>query len=527
MSSVRRSSRFVALVLPVLVAAACSGGGATGPDGTATRAGTATTATTAPGADTAAPPTSVETAVPADAAPVLDGAPMARCAVSLEPAWCGTLAVPEDRSITGGRTIDLRVVVVPAADPAARAGTPLYALAGGPGGAATSDLGWVVTTFTGVHETSDIVLVDQRGTGASNPLVAPPPPDIAGATEEAARAAMGDWWDAAIASAGAAIAHYGTADAVDDLDAVRAALGHDRIDLFGASYGATAAQYYVERHGEHVRAVVLDGATLLDVAVFEQLAPNSQLALNALVARCDADVSCHTAFPAFGQEIDALLTELAARPAELPTTDATGEPVTIDAADLAAALHGALLDSSTAALLPALVHAAAAGEWASVAAAAGTPATGDGLLMSWVIRCSEPWARFDPANVERLGVGSYVAGVEVDLARAQQLLCAAAPEGALPDSDVTPAAAGAADVQVLLLNGSADPQDPPANVSAAATHFAHSASVVVPGQGHTVAHLGCVPTVVDAFLAAGSVDAIDTGCIDAGGAAPPPFATAP
>jgi TAP-like protein len=61
-------------------------------------------------------------------------------------------------------------------------------------------------------------------------------------------------------------------------------------------------------------------------------------------------------------------------------------------------------------------------------------------------------------------------------------------------------------VPVLLLNGGADPQDPPDNVAAAPTQMAGSLTVVVPGQGHGVATVGCLPPLIAGFIEAGRPD---------------------
>jgi TAP-like protein len=68
-------------------------------------------------------------------------------------------------------------------------------------------------------------------------------------------------------------------------------------------------------------------------------------------------------------------------------------------------------------------------------------------------------------------------------------------------------------VPILLLNGSEDPQDPPANVADAPTELPNSLSIVAPGQGHTVGTVGCLPRVVAAFIDAGTVDGLDTSCV--------------
>ena len=76
-------------------------------------------------------------------------------------------------------------------------------------------------------------------------------------------------------------------------------------------------------------------------------------------------------------------------------------------------------------------------------------------------------------------------------------------------------------VPVLWLAGDGDPQDPPSNLTGVAAQQPHSKVVVLPAQQHVVGHLGCLPSVVAAFVAAGSVDGLDTSCVAAGSPAPP------
>src|SRR3984957_10738667 len=85
------------------------------------------------------------------------------------PARCGVLKVPEDRSQSGGATIDLHIAVVPALNRRATA-APLFLLAGGPGQGATAMYTSLASAFARVNRNHDIVLVDQRGTGKSAPL---------------------------------------------------------------------------------------------------------------------------------------------------------------------------------------------------------------------------------------------------------------------------------------------------------------------------------------------------------------------
>lgn len=475
-------------------------------------------------APTAPPPSiAAPTTLPSPRAtpPVMAGTPLSACFTEGLLSWCGTLPVPENPADPNGRVIRLRVVVVPSATAPALP-DPLFALAGGPGGAASVSLGWTATTFRGIHATRDIVLVDQRGTGLSNKLWLPNPPPLDGLSESAARVAVRDWATTAFAELDADAATYTTAVAMDDLDAVRAALGYDRINLFGGSYGATAAQYYIRQHPDRVRAVVLDGATLLDVPVMERIAPNSQRALDLLFARCSADPACAAAYPELSREWRTVLDQLAAAPVDSGVENPFGDrAIVIDRNTFAAVAHGALIESSLSARLPWLIHAAATGQWDVVGRAIATtmqqPDPGI-LVMSGIIRCSEAWARFDLDETRRLGAGSYYLDAELEMAQGQLLGCPFAPKGIVPADDGAPARGS---MPVLFVVGDADPQDPPENIADAQIDFPNSLTVVAAGQGHTVGHLGCMPTLIDAFIDAGSVDGLDVSCVAA--MSPPPF----
>jgi pimeloyl-ACP methyl ester carboxylesterase len=433
-------------------------------------------------------------------------------------AWCGSLSVPEDPARPAGRQIRLAVRVIPAAaaDPAPDA---LFGLAGGPGGAATTSLGWLPATFQGIHESRDIVLVDQRGTGGSNQLDVTGTPDTTGMSDAKARSTVEVWAHSFLASLGADPRFYTTSVAMDDLDLVRQALGYERIDLYGPSYGATAAQYYMRQHGDHVRAVVLDGGTPLDVPIFEHVAASSQAALDSLFARCAADAACHSAYPDVAGEFRAVWDRL---PVTTSVTDpATGRPLVIDRVRLASGVHEALLTATSAARLPMLIHAAFLGRWDEIAGGLSSGGGGPLLVMSLEIRCSEAWARFDPAEVSRLGAGSYDLDAQIAGAEAQAQSCVLVPQGVVPADDAQPVHS---DIPTLLLVGGADPQDPPALLGMSRQVLSNSRLVVMPGQGHTVGHLGCMPGIVDAFVRAGSVVGLDASCIDAGDNPLPAFA---
>jgi hypothetical protein len=65
----------------------------------------------------------------------------------------------------------------------------------------------------------------------------------------------------------------------------------------------------------------------------------------------------------------------------------------------------------------------------------------------------------------------------------------------------------------LLLSGEADPITPPANAELAAQHLPNSLHLVAPGQGHANIFRGCIPTIAADFIESGSVQGLDTECV--------------
>ncbi|HEU4796969.1 MAG TPA: alpha/beta fold hydrolase, partial [Pyrinomonadaceae bacterium] len=176
-------------------------------------------------------------------------------------AKCGTLEVFENRASRKGRKIPLNILVLPATGQT-RGPDPLFYFVGGPGSAATEDAPGIAQILAGVRQHRDLVFVDQRGTGKSNPLNCDlfdlaDPQSFFGAflPLEAVRKCRQQL------EPKADLTLYTTNIAMDDIDDVRAALGYDQINLMGGSYGTRAALVYLRRHPKHVRAVVLHGVS--------------------------------------------------------------------------------------------------------------------------------------------------------------------------------------------------------------------------------------------------------------------------
>ena len=141
--------------------------------------------------------------------------------------------------------------------------------------------------------------------------------------------------------------------AMDDLDAVRAALGYRQLDVIGSSYGATAAQIYLKLHPSSVRTLILSGATAIDVPFFDRYAVNAQRALDQLAKLCASDPDCRKAFPGWERQFGELVKAWNAHPEHGMTGD-----------ELASVVHVMLLDGTKAVSIPLVVSSAAKGDYA-------------------------------------------------------------------------------------------------------------------------------------------------------------------
>jgi pimeloyl-ACP methyl ester carboxylesterase len=385
----------------------------------------------------------------------------------------------------------LRVAIIPATRRPAH-GALVY-LEGGPGGAATEAAVSVNEVFAKVSEFRDIVLVDQRGTGGSQRVACPQ--EHVSATDADA---VSSYLRRCFARLGGSTRQLGTEAAAADLERVRQALGYGRVDLYGASYGATLAQAYLRRFPRSVRTATLDGASLTTTPVYELAARNAERALEARVARCHAQADCARAFP----DTRADLTLALAR-----------HPRSAD--ELATTLALLLRSPEDAARVPLLVHQAARGNGAALARefAAKVGAELDGrsrLPLFWVTICNEAWARFDIAATGLASRGSFLAHAAMARARLFREACAAVPHRA---ESAGSEASGSSPVPVLFLAGDDDPQDPPANLAGWRKTFPDGRLISVPALAHGVIAYGCLRLVTARFVAAGTARGLDTSCV--------------
>ncbi|MCF2131705.1 alpha/beta hydrolase [Strepomyces sp. STD 3.1] len=252
-------------------------------------------------------------------------------------AECGSLPVPLNWADPGGEQITVAVTRLRAADPARRIGI-LFFNPGGPGNAARP---WIRDMAEQVFPADlrarfDIVGVDPRGVGESRPLIAcdKPTSQLNGARYPETRADF----DALIAynrevadgcrrATGPLIDHVDTVSAAKDFDAVRRALGEQRVSWLGLSYGTLLTATYAQLFPEHVRAAVLDGSmdhTIGSRRLAADEAASAEEVFGQFAAWCQSDPSCAL----YGRDVRAEYRALLER-SPLPA-GASGTAVTAD-----------------------------------------------------------------------------------------------------------------------------------------------------------------------------------------------------
>ncbi|NIR43803.1 MAG: alpha/beta fold hydrolase [Gemmatimonadetes bacterium] len=425
-------------------------------------------------------------------------------------ARCGIFTVFENRATGTGRNIDLNLVVIPARSANPRP-DPVVWLAGGPGAAATRAAPGIRNAW--FRADRDIVLVDQRGTGASNPLDCElhDSDDLQFYLDPLFRVEIFEPCRDKLAKA-ADLSQYTTPIAMDDLNEVRAALGYEKINLMGGSYGSRAALIYMRRHPETVRSAILEGVTPIAFRNPLYHAYEAQRALEEIFRQCAADPACGAAFPDLREEFDAVIARLEAQPARVTFTEGdTGERVELELSryGFAEALRTTLYYMPGARDAPLLIHRAYQGDYEffvriGLRSNIGiTNALALGMLLS--VTCPEDLARIDPGEIPALTDGTFLGP---DRVRNQMAVCAIWPAGDVPEGYGEPVAV---DVPTLIFSGTLDPVTPPRWGDETARHLPNSLHVVAPG-----AHgLGgsCITGIERQFLETASVEGIDTSCV--------------
>ena len=411
--------------------------------------------------------------------------------------YCGQVVVPVDRSGLGvptTTTLSLRVMWRPAE--VANSGGAIFALAGGPGQAATPYATDFAVALAPALKTRDLIVFDQRGTGA-NALDCPKAANDARSYQEYIRLCASEL--------GSARSYYTSKDSALDLDAVREAVGIDKVTVFGVSYGTYVAQLYARLFPTHAAALVLD-SVIASTGVDAFLRSNFTAISKVLAANCSNKL-CRGITSTPYRDLKRLAARTRAKGAvKLRYYDGSGKGHVFGASQVDLFYFMAEIfsfDASVRARLPAAIRSTLAGDPYPLGRLFAPSSSGtvtnaelsDTLYLA--TRCTEesfPWLPSDSYNIRRTKMNSalggiaastfdpFTAGTALAISDVNYCLFWPAPTPAV-DPTVT---APPPNIPVLILSGQEDDVTPAVDAKQVAALFPQARRLSVPFTGHSV-----------------------------------------
>jgi pimeloyl-ACP methyl ester carboxylesterase len=433
---------------------------------------------------------------------------------------CASLPVPLDRGASVPGTISLQVerkLAGPAPSQDA-----VVALAGGPGQAALPLGEFIAQAIAPALSSRDLLVFDQRGTGASDPL-------RCSAFEAFSAQPVSALFEECASQVGPSRGGFTTQESVQDIEALRQAGGYEKLVLYGTSYGTKVALEYAERYPQNVQALVLDSVVAPEGP--DPFAIPTFQAIGGVLRELCADRACAGITPSPVADIARLDARLRTHSLSGSVYDGSGKrhASTLDETGLLDVLEAGDLNPALRALLPAAVRAAlrnypdpllrlellAEGLIPTVPIekppAEASQEIDEALFAT--TSCEEtvfPWQRSAPRATRLAEALDYLHAqpasdfypFDASTAYANSLVpdCAG-----WPDASAAPAPTGALpDVPTLILSGEQDLRTPTSTARSLAARIPGAQLLVVPFTGHSV--LGsdlsdCSSLAVQAFFA--------------------------
>ena len=312
--------------------------------------------------------------------------------------------------------------------------------------------------------------------------------------------------------------HYATANAVDDIEAVRQALGYPKIDLQGFSYGTRLATQYARRFPNFVRTISAIGSLPPEHRMPLHHAAGFERAFDLLLADCEQDTECREAFPNIRDNWLSLIESMV----EPVDYQYKGEVLTIRRDVFVEGIRMAMYDATQARSLPYIVDAASRANFDPFVELAlpddpdAPPDLAEGAYLSFT--CTDDVARIAAEDIASWNDDTYLGDYRVSQ---QKRACELWPKGPYPSALESETEV---DVPALLITGDRDPITPPSDAEQMARWLPNSLVVIVPHAGHMPfdgSDPECIDSVVVAFLNSANLKALDLSCVYAN--EPPPF----
>lgn len=426
---------------------------------------------------------------------------------------CGQLQVPENYQLPQGNKISINFVVIPAIDNSKNL-EPFMFLAGGPGQAAVELASRLRQVFSEVRKTRDLILVDQRGTGKSHPLQCD---DDSNRSiyqiipEDLDEQEIID----CLAKLSGDLSQYNSENAIRDFDAVRAALGHNKINIYGGSYGTRAGLVYLRMFPDSLRSVVLDSVGPIEVPI-GTFGQSSARSFDLLLENCKNDESCAQAYPNLLTEYNQVLQRLSEQVVKVAIMHprlGTPTEFIVSKAKFISTIFTQLYSMQGHAMIPLVIHQAHRGNFTPlaglIAQTDNSEGSGNGMYigLTFNIVCNEDMPKISAAMLAADADNSF-SGDNSHLA--WQAACPLWPSYSVDDSFYQPVTAN---VPTLILSGNLDPVTPPSNGEKSAETLPNSHHIVVKNAAHIAAMSSCGVTIINEFLTTLTPKNLDQECL--------------
>lgn len=433
-----------------------------------------------------------------------------------ETVQCGFLSVPESRADPNSPTIKLAVAIFKSTSPAPQ--EPVIRLDGGPGGHSLQSAGeylFFLQSSQSLIERGDLILLDQRGVGLSQPSLACtelteaqltlmnenlPLEDEQRQYEIATQACR-----ERLAGQGINLNAYTSAENAADIHDLWTALGYEQVNLYGVSYGTRLALTIMRDYPEGIRSVILDSAFPPQVNLYVDVDRHAQRAIDLIFEECARHTDCAAAFPNLEKDFFATVERFNATPEPMTLIsleDGQEYGWLVTGNDYLDIIFSTLYVTQLVGLLPTIINSTYAGDyqWLQLIASALLLDFSVDYGMYYSVQCAEEVPFQTPDEVD-------AAASQLDLRYRRyaeesgiDIFATCAIWNVTP-SDEIEAAPVQSDIPTLVVAGQFDPITPPDYGRATAASLSHSYFFEYPGGGHGVFDEGqCPLSITMAFL---------------------------
>ena len=414
----------------------------------------------------------------------------------------GELDVFENRETQSGRKISLSVAITPALVRDSLK-EPIFVIDGGPGIGAFHQSYFYTEMDTNYRRYHDIVYVDVRGTGKSNPLhclelqtnSTPQEYFLDPYPKEELEACLEKYKDSVDFN------FYKTKYIVEDLEEVRRWLGYKKINLLGISFGGKVSLMYMDRYPESIHRVVLHAPDAPNIDHVSKRGRYGQRALDKLFDYCKKDSLCNSNYPNIRQEFQSLMTRhKASRVTHIITLDESTQEIMMPWLPIGRKLASMLYHDDSYVQIPYIVHEAFQENYTPLADAMQLTNTDTRYFMAYGMWLSNICAEDIPQATENYDSIEKETFLSDYLYQTRRTAC---DTWVVNPAEMSSYERVISDIPTLVLSGDLDPTLPPETGVEIVSSLSNGQHIIIPYMGHMfsdLSNLECYDNYVLAFF---------------------------